>query len=454
MYRWSRPGRWDSDQTDDRSNGHPVRAGRAARADRRRLPLPCRWAGTDRGHRLRHPHPRHDRTGPVHPGGRARDAPRLRLRPARPGLRAEQPGTCRLLADLHPGRPAAVAGRRHGHLLAGGRQRGWHPADHAHLRRACHRHPGDRDLPPGRCRVNGIGSVPPQECGTDLRRAQVRAQRRGGIDAVEPSDDGRTLSVTFLGKAPEGLGAANVRVDGGRRITGITVTGVEIDRNDDPELDDLMTVTVDRAGDSSTYTLCVVDTDPYGRPGGQPYPGFDPRYACAGFTFRAACPTDDDCAAAVACPPTPPERTVVDYTAKDYDSFRRLLLDRMTLIMPDWTERHVPDLEITLAEVLAYVGDQLSYQQDAVAAEAYLDTARRRVSVRRHARLVDYAMHDGCNARAFVTVAVSREATLQGGTYRFLALDTSQLPPQDRLQLGTVMSDEQLEHLPTDVSYE
>ena len=57
--------------------------------------------------------------------------------------------------------------------------------------------------------------------------------------------------------------------------------------------------------------------------------------------------------------------------------------------------------------MLAYVGDHLSYQQDAVATEAYLGTARRRVSVRRHARLVDYAMHDGCNARAWVQVQVN-----------------------------------------------
>ena len=72
--------------------------------------------------------------------------------------------------------------------------------------------------------------------------------------------------------------------------------------------------------------------------------------------------------------------------------------------MPDWRERHVPDLGIALVELLAYVGDHLSYYQDAVATEAYLDTARQRISVRRHARLVDYPMHEGCNARAWVFV--------------------------------------------------
>ena len=72
--------------------------------------------------------------------------------------------------------------------------------------------------------------------------------------------------------------------------------------------------------------------------------------------------------------------------------------------MPDWRERHVPDLGIALVELLAYTGDYLSYYQDAVATEAYLDTARRRISVRRHARLVDYPMHEGCNARAWVFI--------------------------------------------------
>ena len=40
--------------------------------------------------------------------------------------------------------------------------------------------------------------------------------------------------------------------------------------------------------------------------------------------------------------------------------------------MPDWRERHVPDIGIALVELLAYVGDHLSYYQDAVATEAYL----------------------------------------------------------------------------------
>jgi hypothetical protein len=80
------------------------------------------------------------------------------------------------------------------------------------------------------------------------------------------------------------------------------------------------------------------------------------------------------------------------------------MLDRMSLILPGWQERSPADMMTALVEAIAYTADHLSYYQDAVATEAYLGTARKRVSVKRHARLLDYHMHDGCNARAWVQV--------------------------------------------------
>src|SRR5205085_4040666 len=113
-----------------------------------------------------------------------------------------------------------------------------------------------------------------------------------------------------------------------------------------------------------------------------------------------------DCVPGQPAVPAPRPAPVIDYTARDYQSIRRALLERMALTVPRWVERHVPDLVVTLVELLAYTGDQLHYFLDAVATEAYLDTARRRVSVRRHARLVDYPMHDGCNARTWICITV------------------------------------------------
>ncbi len=78
--------------------------------------------------------------------------------------------------------------------------------------------------------------------------------------------------------------------------------------------------------------------------------------------------------------------------------------------MPNWRERNPADLWVALAEAVAFRGDELSYYQDAVATEAYLGTARQRVSVRRHTRLLDYAFHDGCNARAWIAFEVDAAA--------------------------------------------
>jgi len=100
----------------------------------------------------------------------------------------------------------------------------------------------------------------------------------------------------------------------------------------------------------------------------------------------------------------------IDYLARDYNSFRQLMLNRLSVIMPQWVETSPADLGHVLVEALAYAADQLSYYQDAVATEAYLGTARRRVSVRRHARLLDYTMHEGCNARTWVHIKLDKDS--------------------------------------------
>ncbi|ELS51362.1 putative baseplate assembly protein [Streptomyces viridochromogenes] len=279
---------------------------------------------------------------------------------------------------------------------------------------------------------------------TTSRRAKVRAAQLNGVDSVEVGDDGLLLTVTFLGKAPHGLKPENVRVDGGRRITGITVVDVSVEREEDPELDDRLYVTLDKAGDTSRYRLSLVETDPYGRPGTEPYRGFDQRYHSAAFAFRPDCPTPFDCKEEEPEREGFPSAPVIDYTARDYDTIRKLLLDRLALTTPDWVERNPADLGMTLVELLAYTGDQISYQQDAVATEAYLDTARRRVSVRRHVRLIDYAMHDGCTARAYVAVETAGDHTLAPGTYRFASVDVRTLDPHDRPDPGTVIDEADL----------
>jgi hypothetical protein len=243
-------------------------------------------------------------------------------------------------------------------------------------------------------------------CQSEGRRERVRRSTLKGLDYLEVSSDQLTLTVYLLGQAPKQIQPANLQVRGGERITGIQVTGVAVQ----PETDDadaILTVTVDQYGDFSTYTLCVVALDDQGRPTPAPMSGFDPRYAAVEFSFKAGCPSDLDCQSQTVCPTPTPVEPDINYLAKDYASFRQVILDRLALLMPTWQETHVPDIGIMLIEVLAYVGDYLSYYQDAVATEAYLDTALQRISVRRHARLVDYQMHEGCNARTWLTLCAT-----------------------------------------------
>jgi hypothetical protein len=253
-------------------------------------------------------------------------------------------------------------------------------------------------------------------CQQDDRREAVR-RRRGwnGLDYIEVDDDQRTLRVYFLGKLPPELRKNKpgiekfLRLEGGQRVTGIKITDVDPVVDEDPEKDDFLVVQLDKYGDFSTYTLRLEGVE-----------DIDPRYDHIDFSFKINCPSDLDCAPACTCEPALLSEPEINYLAKDYASFRQLILDRLALLVPEWKERHVPDLGIALVELLAYAGDYLSYYQDAVATEAYLETARRRISVRRHARLVDYNLHEGCNARAWLSLEVSSNVPLDPTKISFI----------------------------------
>jgi hypothetical protein len=279
-------------------------------------------------------------------------------------------------------------------------------------------------------------------CRDERRRQTARDRDFNGIDYVEVDESQTLLCVHLFGEVPDKLSVANLRIEGGRRVRDIQIKRVYPDKNDDEELGECLRVEVDRAGDFSTYTLRLVEVDERGRPTEKPLAGFDPRYAKVEFSFKVNCASDLDCKAPDLCPPDERPAPEIDYLAKDYASFRQLILDRLALVMPDWRERHIPDIGIALVEVLAYTGDYLSYYQDAVATEAYLDTARLRMSVRRHARLIDYQMHEGCNARAWVCIDTDSDQPL-GLTEVYFVTGTAAL---ERFA-GQVINEDQLNEL-------
>jgi hypothetical protein len=258
-------------------------------------------------------------------------------------------------------------------------------------------------------------------CAAEHRRELVRQHAKlNGLDYVEVGSNRRILTVHFLGKAPVSLDADNIRIDGGRRITGIKVEKATVRRTSSPGLDDTMEVVTDREGDFSPYELRVVERDDQGVE--RRHRAFDRNYDRVTFSFKVDCPSDLDCGEQPGCPPARRDEPEIDYLARDYTSFRQVILDRLALVMPEWRERHVPDIGIAIAELLAYTGDHLAYYQDSVATEAYLETARQRVSVRRHARLVDYTLHEGCNARTWVSVETDSIVTLDPRDISFVTL--------------------------------
>jgi len=286
------------------------------------------------------------------------------------------------------------------------------------------------------------------QCCNENRKAAVLGNPiLNGIDYLEvldhdaiPLDSPRqqTLLVHCLNNAPTGLAPANVLITGGESITGITTQWIGVASAPPSQatakesayltaLADAAKVLVIRTnetGDFSPYTLRLVNNASQATEDSfditEALTGFDPELAEVEFSFKVECGPDFDCAPPPTdCPSDLPAPPPINYLAKDYGSFRSIMLDRLNQLVPAWGGTSEADIGVALAELIAYVGDQLSYQQDAVATEAYLQTARSRISLRRHARLVDYFVHDGCNARAWITLEVSMQVFLDHTVTRF-----------------------------------
>jgi hypothetical protein len=234
-------------------------------------------------------------------------------------------------------------------------------------------------------------------CEDERRRADLRpvGHPLNGLDYVEYFEDELApigqqyrLEAAFLKPPPAGLigDVGAFAVEGGVRVVDVRVLDVIAHPSDPLRL----VVFVDRSGDFSVYRLLVA------------HDLVDEELSEATFSFKAACPSEFDCLKQIICTGEDLKEPELDYLAKDYQSFRRLMVDLIAERNPDWRERLAADLGMALVELFAYAGDYLSYQQDAaVSTEAFLDTCLHRISARRHALLIDYRMHNGRNAAGF-----------------------------------------------------
>ncbi len=100
-------------------------------------------------------------------------------------------------------------------------------------------------------------------------------------------------------------------------------------------------------------------------------------------------------------------RQVIDYMARDYESFKQAMIDLIPHKLPNWTERSEADFGIVLIELFAYMGDILSYYQDRIVNESFLATAQERRSVIQHLRLIGYELEPASAASAMLTLSFS-----------------------------------------------
>lgn len=274
-------------------------------------------------------------------------------------------------------------------------------------------------------------------CREDARRALVLGHPTlNGLDFVEYRFDplalpGRrhVLELHFLKPAPV-LSPTDLIVEGGARILAIGVIATEPPAGND------LRAFVTEAGDFSIYRLRVRDAAAH---------GLDGLLAAAPVNFKAGCPSDLDCRIVQECPPPEGEIPPLDYMARDFESFRRMLLDVARMRNPNWREAHPAEPAAALVELLAAEGDRLAWMQDAVGTEATLETARRRISGRRHARLVDYRMHEGRNAFGHVQIDVTAEGTVPAGT-QFLTRLTAPLRGEQVLPGTVIDADPPIDH--------
>jgi hypothetical protein len=245
-----------------------------------------------------------------------------------------------------------------------------------------------------------------------------------GIDYVEiASRDQRLLRVHFLTTVPvapaAGADPLSVDITGGETIPTVTVVPASLAWSVDTDARPLLTLYVAAPGDFSTYTLTITGS-----------PALDPYFDSIAFSFKANCTSEYDCATpAPGCPEDEAEPVAINYLAKDFSGFIQALSDFSALRYPNWVERSEADIGVVLMEALSALADELSYYQDRVAAEASITTATQRVSLVRHARLVDYEPAAARAATTQLQLEVAGPGLLPAGLRcSALGADGTQIP--------------------------
>jgi hypothetical protein len=248
-----------------------------------------------------------------------------------------------------------------------------------------------------------------------------------GVDFVEVTSP-TTLVVHFLNAVSLKTPTPVATISGGDSITAIPVAAITAgDWGTDPQNRPTLTLTTAVTGDFSNYTLTIAS------------PLLDLILNSAVFSFKATCPSDFDCAPPPpCCPPGDVPVPPIDYLSRDFQSLQQALLGFSALRYPNWVERSEADFGMMMSEILSYVGDELSYLQDRVAAEANIVTATQRRSLVSLARLVDYEPAPAISGATTLQCNVAAAGTIAAGTrIDAVAPDGSPVP----FEIGTGLAD-------------
>lgn len=185
--------------------------------------------------------------------------------------------------------------------------------------------------------------------------------------------------VTAQLNRPSGtLTAEDVAVTGGRRLPPPSHV-IEVAA-------DTVVVRFRGFGDHSPYRIELL------RGGGEP---LHPFFAGAEFRFTIDCEVGDCRPSGELATAPRAQPLAIDLLTKDYNGFVRLLSDWVSVKHPRVADPSGASFERMLLELLAWVADMESYYQDRVVAEAFVDSARQRFSLRQHALLLGTQLDDG-----------------------------------------------------------
>lgn len=250
-----------------------------------------------------------------------------------------------------------------------------------------------------------------------LSQLRATAEQFTGISFVQVVDvcDQRVLRVYFhtdlqaLSVPFEGPGAQPVTIDDIRIYSSRDESAdVQIDPDpalliwaDDPGLQlRYLQIETTQPGTFTDYRLLINDSR------------VDPGFNNVRFSFKVGCDDDLDCAEPVdRCSPAATEDVDIDYLARDFVSLRNALLDFTSVRYPNWQTPLEADVGMVPLELVAALGDEMSYLQDRYNREAYLETATERRSLRRKARLIDFEIHDGRQASTVLEIGALAGAT-------------------------------------------